>query len=91
MINPLFMFSGAALAAMAALLGITADKWNEHPVPGTGVELSSGSADRRAGASADKHGGEGGCRLAGQVRGRRLRTGLLDEDGRSVNRTARCR
>ena len=45
MINPLFVFSGAALAAMAALLGVTADKWNEHPVPGTGVELSSGSAD----------------------------------------------
>ncbi|MDP9136914.1 MAG: hypothetical protein M3N38_01865, partial [Pseudomonadota bacterium] len=45
MINPLFLFSGAALAAMAALLGVTADKWNAQPGSPGGIEVSSGPAD----------------------------------------------
>jgi nucleoid-associated protein YgaU len=45
MTKPLVVFTGAALASLAALLGVTADKWQVQPVSATGAQISSGSAD----------------------------------------------
>ena len=45
MANPLILFSGAALATLAALLGVTSDKWKDRPVSAPGAQVSAGSAD----------------------------------------------
>jgi hypothetical protein len=48
MYNPLVIFTGAAIATLAALMGVTYDKWSSSPAPGPQVEQAAAPAEKPA-------------------------------------------